>query len=175
MDIWIIALRVKTLMSIQRPNREKFGLVAMFGLGIFSCGASIGRLYSLRVFINSINKQYDSLLIVIWTMVETKLGIYCASIPVLKAIFIQTTGSTRASGYDYHSVSKKIARRPLRNPSHGAIHVAGQELAMKPLRYDSVSQSPRQVAKTGSEKGLSIMRSGSEETSIHTIELDADK
>jgi hypothetical protein len=174
-DVWIIALPVKTLMSIQRPNREKFGLVAIFGLGIFSFGASIGRLCSFRVFADSKDKQYDGLMMVVWTMIETNVGIYCASIPALKAIFIQTQGGTPASGYNYRYGSQSTARGGSRNPSLSAVHVSGQELAMKPLRYDSVSQSPGQVANTGFEMDLSSMRSGSEGKSVHIIEPDAEK
>jgi hypothetical protein len=50
LDIWILILPIKVLLSIQRPGREKSALIAIFALGAFSCIASIVRLYSVRVF-----------------------------------------------------------------------------------------------------------------------------
>jgi putative effector of murein hydrolase len=49
-DIFILALPIPLLLSIQRPMREKSALLAIFALGAFSCIASIVRLYSVRVF-----------------------------------------------------------------------------------------------------------------------------
>jgi hypothetical protein len=49
-DIWILILPIKVILSIQRPGREKSALLAIFALGAFSCVASIVRLYSVRVF-----------------------------------------------------------------------------------------------------------------------------
>jgi hypothetical protein len=50
LDLWILFLPLKVLLSIQRPGREKTALLAIFALGAFSCIASIARLYSVRIF-----------------------------------------------------------------------------------------------------------------------------
>lgn len=50
LDVWILILPLKVLLSIQRPGREKSALLAIFALGGFSCIASIARIYSVRIF-----------------------------------------------------------------------------------------------------------------------------
>ncbi|KAF2875229.1 hypothetical protein BDV95DRAFT_456886, partial [Massariosphaeria phaeospora] len=86
-DIWILALPVRTLLKIQRPKREKFALLGIFSLGVFSCIASIVRLHAIRIYTESKDPFYDSVPINLWSMVEVNVGIYCASIPSLKALF----------------------------------------------------------------------------------------
>ncbi|EDU43709.1 conserved hypothetical protein [Pyrenophora tritici-repentis Pt-1C-BFP] len=86
MDLWIIGLPVKLIMSIPRPPREKIALYIIFGLGIVSLLASVLRLQSLRVLTLSNDPFYDSLPINTWSMVEVNIGILCASIPTLKPL-----------------------------------------------------------------------------------------
>ncbi|KAL7777830.1 hypothetical protein CFE70_004501 [Pyrenophora teres f. teres 0-1] len=86
MDLWILVLPVKLIMSIPRPTREKVALYVIFGLGIVSLLASLLRLQSLRVFTLSNDPFYDSLPINTWSMVEVNIGILCASIPTLKPL-----------------------------------------------------------------------------------------
>lgn len=103
-DLWIIALPVKVVWSIQRPRREKYALVGIFALGVFSCIASIIRLYSVRIYTTSKDPFYDSVPINTWSMVEVNLGIWCASIPLLKSLFNKAQRErTRTTGYQYHS------------------------------------------------------------------------
>ncbi|KAJ4294047.1 Mitochondrial beta-keto-acyl synthase [Kalmusia sp. IMI 367209] len=108
-DIWILAIPIKTLLKIQRPNREKFGLVVVFGLGIFSTIASIVRLHAIRIYTESADPFYDSVPINVWSMVEVNIGIWCASIPALKILIIrrQRSIASRSAGtYAYHSSGK---------------------------------------------------------------------
>lgn len=95
-------------MGIQRPNREKIALIIVFGLGVFSCIASIVRLHAIRIYTESADPFYDSVPINLWSMVEVNVGIWCASIPALKALFIrsQRERSRNASSYKYHSRDK---------------------------------------------------------------------
>ncbi|KAF1961961.1 hypothetical protein CC80DRAFT_531720 [Byssothecium circinans] len=105
-DIWIIALPVRTLLKIQRPSHEKFALIVVFSLGVFSCIASIVRLHAIRIYTESPDPFYDSAPINLWSMVEINIGIWCASIPSLKALITRRRhgSSTHASsGYQYHS------------------------------------------------------------------------
>ncbi|KAL5117518.1 hypothetical protein ACEQ8H_004548 [Pleosporales sp. CAS-2024a] len=105
-DIWILLLPIKLLLSIQRPGREKSALVAIFALGALSCIASIVRLYSVHVFTVSHDPFYDSVPINTWSMIEIHIGIWCASIPALKALCSRAqrahTQLTLGHGYQYH-------------------------------------------------------------------------
>lgn len=104
-DIWILLLPIETLLKVQRPTREKFALVGIFSLGVFSCTASIVRLHSIRIFTESNDPFLDSVPINLWSMVELNTGILCASIPSLKALFskVQRERSTQDGTYQFHS------------------------------------------------------------------------
>ncbi|KAF2675728.1 hypothetical protein K458DRAFT_471108 [Lentithecium fluviatile CBS 122367] len=106
-DIWIITLPIPTLLRIQRPNHEKFGLIVVFSLGVFSCIASIVRLHSIRIYTESPDPFYDSVPVNLWSMVEVNIGIWCASIPALKALVTRGRSNTgtnaRSRAYQYHS------------------------------------------------------------------------
>ncbi|OAL43626.1 hypothetical protein IQ07DRAFT_488371, partial [Pyrenochaeta sp. DS3sAY3a] len=89
-DIWIIYLPIKTLLTIQRPRREKMALIMIFCLGIFSCLASIIRLNSIHVWTKANDPYYYATPINLYSMIEVNLGIWCASIPAIKALFTQS-------------------------------------------------------------------------------------
>jgi len=47
-DIVVYVMPMKTLWGISRPQKEKIGLVVMFGVGFFVCIAGIIRLWALQ-------------------------------------------------------------------------------------------------------------------------------
>ncbi|PVI06421.1 hypothetical protein DM02DRAFT_514823, partial [Periconia macrospinosa] len=105
-DFWILCLPAPTLLRIQRPKHEKLALIVVFSLGAFSCIASIVRLHSIRIYTDSEDPFYDSVPVNLWSMVEVNMGIWCASIPALKALVTYhqrkaTTQDTNSS-YQYH-------------------------------------------------------------------------
>jgi hypothetical protein len=94
-------------LKVQRPKREKAALVGIFSLGVFSCIASIVRLHAIRIYTESKDPFYDSVPINLWSMVEVNIGIYCASIPSLKALFSSKQRDRSRNGtYQYHSRGK---------------------------------------------------------------------
>jgi hypothetical protein len=111
LDVWILVLPITTLLKVQRPKREKLALVAIFSLGAFSCIASIVRLHSIRIYTESSDPFYDSVPINLWSMVEINMGILCASIPALKALFSKTQrGRTQNGTYQYHSRDRSVMK-----------------------------------------------------------------
>jgi hypothetical protein len=103
MDLWILALPIKLILSIPRPPREKLALFIIFGLGIISTMASIIRLQSLRIFTLSNDPFFDSLPINTWSMVEVNIGILCASIPSLKPLISRAQRNRTQYKYDDES------------------------------------------------------------------------
>lgn len=87
MDIWILVLPIKPVLSISRSKRENNVLLAVFVLGVFSTIASIVRLQFLVEFTRSSNPFYDALPINTWSTVEVSVGIVCASLPTLRPLF----------------------------------------------------------------------------------------
>ncbi|OCL04652.1 hypothetical protein AOQ84DRAFT_415628 [Glonium stellatum] len=117
-DIWIIGLPVKTLLKIQRPRREKIALFVVFGMGIFSCIASIVRLQSIRTYTLSADPFYDSVQINLWSIIEVNIGIICASIPALKPLIsrgqherARVTTRRSSRGYAYYGRDKSGSKK----------------------------------------------------------------
>lgn len=135
LDVWILILPLKVLLSIQRPGREKSALLAIFALGGFSCIASIARIYSVRIFTASTDPFYDAVPINVWSMVEINVGIWCASIPALKALFSKSqrtrSQNTLTHGYQYHgserSGTKKSMGTIIRNEEFTLEEIASRE------------------------------------------------
>lgn len=99
-DIWILALPIKTLTAIRRRKRDQAAIIFVFGLGIFALVASIVRMYTIRIYSQSQYPFYDTVPINLWSLIEINVGIYCASIPTLRPLFskAQRERSLRAAG-----------------------------------------------------------------------------
>ncbi|KAJ4355717.1 uncharacterized protein N0V89_003737 [Didymosphaeria variabile] len=126
-DIWIIVLPIRTLLKIQRPNREKLGLIFVFGLGIFSTISSIVRLHAIRIYTESADPFYDSVPINVWSMVEVNIGIWCASIPSLRILIIRRRAASQASRsagtYKYHSSGRSGVKSNGNSNSEGSQNI----------------------------------------------------
>ena len=163
-------------MKINRPKREKAALIGVFGLGVFSCIASIVRLHSIRIYTESKDPFYDSVPINLWSQVEVNIGIWCASIPALKALISRgqrersrATAALgyRAGGYKYHSRDKSGHNPTGKNMggsssdrSQGTDTIIPHETyGMKDL--ETPLEHPRPVARK--ESNVSSERSGSQE------------
>ncbi|KAF2028186.1 hypothetical protein EK21DRAFT_114102 [Setomelanomma holmii] len=140
-DIWILVLPIPTLLKVQHPKREKAALVGIFSLGAFSCIASIVRLHSIKIYTESKDPFFDSVPINLWSMVEVNVGIYCASIPSLKALFSSSQRQRSRSGaYHYHSrersgktgTSGDFAGTLVQHESYGLKHVESGAIAPEP-------------------------------------------
>jgi len=150
-DIWIIALPIRTLLKIQRPNHEKLGLILIFGLGVFSTISSIVRLHAIRIYTESADPFYDAVPINLWSMVEVNIGIWCASIPSLRILIIRrrAAGQTSHSAgtYKYHSSGRSGAKsigngrsegsKDFESFDMGAVDLTNPEAARKPSKGDS--------------------------------------
>lgn len=87
MDVWILALPYKLILSIPRPTREKMAVFIVFGLGLFSTICAIVRFRYLVLVTHSKDPFYDSLPINTWSVIEVNVGIVCASLPTLRPLF----------------------------------------------------------------------------------------
>lgn len=66
---------------MQRPKKERVGLVAAFLLGALSTIMACVRLYSIRIYTLSTEGVEDAAPINTWSFIEINLGIMCASGP----------------------------------------------------------------------------------------------
>jgi hypothetical protein len=86
-DIFILGLPVKTLIGINRPTREKIALLCIFLIGTFATITSIIRLHTVHDYTLADDPFRHSILVNLWSVIEINVGIICASVPALKALF----------------------------------------------------------------------------------------
>lgn len=60
-DVWILALPMRTLVSVKRPTHEKIALIGIFGAGLFSTIVSMIRLNSIHIFTLSSDPFHDAM------------------------------------------------------------------------------------------------------------------
>lgn len=100
MDVWILFLPYKLILTIKRPTREKLAVYSVFGLGAFGTLCAIIRFHFLVVLIKSSDPYYDSLGLNVWSIIEVNVGIICASLPTLRPLVsrAQRTRTMQALG-----------------------------------------------------------------------------
>lgn len=108
-DIWILALPIKTLRSINRPQHEKIALFAIFGIGSVSCIMSIVRLHSIYTYTLAEDPFHEAIQVNVWSQIEFHIAIICASVPALKPLFSpkRLRELSNRSSHKYHSQSSE--------------------------------------------------------------------
>ncbi|KAL2842799.1 hypothetical protein BJX68DRAFT_278171 [Aspergillus pseudodeflectus] len=87
LDIMVMALPIKELYGLNLSWRRKVFVMCMFSLGIFVTLVSIIRLESLIVFANTTNLTWDYVQIGYWSTIEIHVGVICACLPAIRALF----------------------------------------------------------------------------------------
>ncbi|KAK7740514.1 hypothetical protein SLS53_005357 [Cytospora paraplurivora] len=88
-DIWMLAIPLSQLKSLQLHWKKKVGVAIMFGTGTFVTVISIIRLHSLITFANSANATWDNLKVSLWSTIEINVGIICACMPTLRLLLLK--------------------------------------------------------------------------------------
>ncbi|OCK80777.1 hypothetical protein K432DRAFT_327625 [Lepidopterella palustris CBS 459.81] len=147
-DIWVTALPVRTLMSIQRPKREKAGLVLIFAMGAFSCVAAIIRLQTIAIFTFSKDPFFDAVPGDIWSAIEINVAIICASLPSLKPLICYCSRSERTRRSNQSSSGRGYIQHGSggggqRNGSKLDPEIASESFPMTPGVKGSVNRTPK--------------------------------
>ncbi|KAJ0415818.1 GMC oxidoreductase [Aspergillus carlsbadensis] len=87
LDIMVMALPLKELYGLNLSWRKKAFVICMFSLGIFVTLVSVIRLESLIVFANTTNLTWDYVQIGYWSTIEIHVGVICACLPAIRALF----------------------------------------------------------------------------------------
>ncbi|KAJ4390957.1 hypothetical protein N0V93_004556 [Gnomoniopsis smithogilvyi] len=106
LDVWMLAIPMAQLRTLQLHFKKKIGVAIMFCTGTFVTVISVIRLQALAGFASSSNPTWDNLRVSQWSTIEVNVGIICASMPTLRLlllkIFPALSGTTQAYG-GYHS------------------------------------------------------------------------
>jgi hypothetical protein len=82
-DIIILILPMPLLWKLQMPRRQKFGVVAVFGLGIVVIATSSARLSQLSIMVRAKDFTKTNAQAVLWSSLEANISIICACLPPL--------------------------------------------------------------------------------------------
>ncbi|KMU85945.1 integral membrane protein [Coccidioides immitis H538.4] len=106
-DLIILILPMPVVHTLYLPYRSKFGLTAIFTLGIFRvnapltkasvCITSILRMTTLKVSSEAADQSYGTLISTMWTTIEANAGIICACLPMLRIPLTRLEMALRAS------------------------------------------------------------------------------
>ncbi|KAF1356127.1 hypothetical protein BDV97DRAFT_364919 [Delphinella strobiligena] len=117
-DIAIFILPMPVLHDLHLPRRQRFALMAVFGLGAFVCLTSILRLKALYVISVSTDVTWDNGEAAEWSSLEVNIAIICASLPTLRKTisrffprFLSEAAASDARDYIANRVSRRSSRR----------------------------------------------------------------
>ncbi|KAF2280804.1 uncharacterized protein EI97DRAFT_454047 [Westerdykella ornata] len=139
-DISLVVLPVFMLRKLAMQRREKVILILILGLGGFASLASIFRLHALYSLAVTRDMTWDNPATAYWSTIELNVGIICASLPTLRALFAKYVPSLFNSSvirrrnvmgaYQYHSEGKGGRRRASMSMEDaildGGIHVKNE-------------------------------------------------
>ncbi|CZT21442.1 related to integral membrane protein [Ramularia collo-cygni] len=102
-DICTAVLPLPVLKSLNLPKKQRFMLMAVFGLGAVTCIISILRLPALYAVSKTKDTSWDNPLAAIWSSLEVNSGIICSCLPTLNGcisryfpqLFASSDGSNR--------------------------------------------------------------------------------
>ncbi|KAJ5879687.1 hypothetical protein N7455_003152 [Penicillium solitum] len=85
-DLLTYTLPIKVILHLQMPQKQKLVLAFILCLGLFACISSIIRITYIPTMLSSKDSTYAISGAMYWTVIETNVGIFAASIPSFKAI-----------------------------------------------------------------------------------------
>ncbi|KAH7110667.1 hypothetical protein EDB81DRAFT_831440 [Dactylonectria macrodidyma] len=86
-DLAIFCLPLPVIQSLQLPRKQKIMLIAVFGLGLFTCIISIIRIRTLKIAAATDDPNWDNVDAAIWSFLEVSTAIIAACLPTLRPIF----------------------------------------------------------------------------------------
>ncbi|KAH7118452.1 hypothetical protein EDB81DRAFT_915703 [Dactylonectria macrodidyma] len=89
LSLWLIAIPLWKVRSLEMKRHKKVGVTIMFILGTFDTIVSILRLSSLISFRNNVNATLGYAQVIKWSTIEINVGLYCVCIPTLRLVLVE--------------------------------------------------------------------------------------
>ncbi|CAF9927030.1 hypothetical protein IMSHALPRED_007103 [Imshaugia aleurites] len=155
LDLWILLLPISIIWTLQLSARRKVGLSAIFLLGGFLCGASIGRAYTIAN-VSLSDFSYDTAPSAVWSSVEISFGIICACLPTIPPVFqfcsrrVRNATSQRRTTLESNAVwySESTATRGRQNERR---YLDEELTTLRPAYSNSKGPSERSGIRYGAE------------------------
>ncbi|KAI8712965.1 CFEM domain-containing protein [Fusarium sp. LHS14.1] len=120
LDLWILAVPLWQLQSLQLHWKKKLGVAIMFTVGTLVTIVSIVRFRALVNFGRSMNKTWELYNVSVWSTIEITVGIICACLPTIRVVLVTifpilSSSSTQRSRsnryYDQNSSPQHVDSR----------------------------------------------------------------
>ncbi|KAI1276532.1 hypothetical protein F5Y07DRAFT_366180 [Xylaria sp. FL0933] len=103
LDFWIVLISCRLVIGLQLPLKKKLLVSGMFTAGLLTVAVSIVRLPCTNQFTVTENPTIDWIPITILSALENYIGVICASLPSLPALFrprsaVKIPGTTKKTG-----------------------------------------------------------------------------
>lgn len=140
-DVVIILLPVREIKYLNLGPRKRLAIILMFSLGSFACITSMIRLKYLTSYsVRSLDPSWDSVDIVIWSIIETYTALICANMITIKpllakyipSIFQNTPADSQTPSFS--SSRTKSTWDPLGQPLSEDIGSPRTDLSLSPNR-----------------------------------------
>ncbi|EEU36616.1 uncharacterized protein NECHADRAFT_4350, partial [Fusarium vanettenii 77-13-4] len=89
LDLWMLAVPLWQLRSLQLHWKKKVGVAFMFSVGTFVTVVSMIRFRSLVNFGKSMDKTRELYNASVWSTIEITVGIMCACLPAMRGVLVK--------------------------------------------------------------------------------------
>ncbi|PTB66043.1 GPCR, PTH11-type [Trichoderma citrinoviride] len=85
LDLYTLILPVPVVVGLNMDLKRKFKVVAVFGIGLFACAASLVRLGMTPILRSNPDASWNLSWMAVWATVEINVGLICACLMLLPA------------------------------------------------------------------------------------------
>ncbi|KAJ5224902.1 uncharacterized protein N7469_008405 [Penicillium citrinum] len=159
-DLLTYTLPIRVIFKLQMPRKQKIALGLILCLGLFACVSSIIRITYIPAMLTSADYTYAISGAMYWSVIETNVGIFAASIPSFKAIasrFVPRFIGEYSSGRKYGPWSGNTDARK---------YGSGFTKVTDPNQITMGTMNGREDTRAGTQIGATLNDNSSEERII---------
>ncbi|KAI0877638.1 hypothetical protein GGS24DRAFT_510521 [Hypoxylon argillaceum] len=165
LDLWTVLLACILVSGLQLPPKKKILVYSMFTVGLVAIAVSIARLPYINQFTVTTNPTIDWVPISIWSALENYIGVICACLPSLPALFkplsamkiprsikrsnLSRSFPSQTQALEYELNSRQFASAYEMPPTYmkatDAYHDGRIIIASSPRMYHSFNDSDREI------------------------------
>ncbi|KAJ5953493.1 hypothetical protein N7454_000389 [Penicillium verhagenii] len=139
LDIWVIALPIPRVLTLQASINTKLQVILMFSVGFLITGVGIYRAIMLKLFATSTNPTWDNAPGGYWSVIEIDVGIFCLCMPAMRSLlarlFPAVFGSTKETSSMRHTSSQKKIRTVDSGPNTSVVQLIEMDNAENLKNY----------------------------------------
>ncbi|OAA59570.1 hypothetical protein SPI_05768 [Niveomyces insectorum RCEF 264] len=119
-DVIIFTLPIPVLWRLNLPRTQRLSLIAIFGLGFFTCTISVIRITFLNL---NGDDTYANVAAACWSIAELCCAIVCSSLPTLRPVFFRLLPAPLRQHHQHHHQFTERQHPP--PPYRPSVYLAG--------------------------------------------------